>query len=72
MFFLLVIIYLLILAIELPPLVKNRWYKEIGVFAVLFLCALYMGMVQFYHWPMYNPWDHLLPLLPPEHGPTYK
>ena len=43
-----------------------------SVFTVFFLCALYMGMVQFYHWPMYNPWDHLLPLLPQEHGSTYR
>ncbi|NLN87677.1 MAG: hypothetical protein GX133_08815 [Syntrophomonadaceae bacterium] len=68
MFFAFLIAYLLILAIELPPLIRNRWYKEMAVFGVLFLCSVYMGMVQFYHWPFFNPWDHLLPLLPPYHS----
>lgn len=68
MFLALLIIYLLILIIELPSLIRNRWYKEMAVFTVLFLLGLYMGMVQFYHWPFYNPWDYILPQLPPYHG----
>ncbi len=68
MFLALLIVYLLVLAIELPSLIRNRWYKEMVVFTVLFLCGFYMGMVQFYHWPFYNPWDYLLPLFPPYQG----
>ncbi|MEQ8201863.1 MAG: hypothetical protein ABRQ24_10640 [Syntrophomonadaceae bacterium] len=68
MFLALLMVYLLILFIELPPLISNRWYKEMVVFGVLFLCSFYMGMVQFYHWPFFNPWDYLLPKLPAYHG----
>lgn len=68
MLFILIAIYMLMLAIELPALIKNRWYREMAVFGVLFLCGLYMGMVQFFHWPFFNPWDYLLPRLPPYHG----
>ncbi len=68
MFLALLAVYLLILGVELPALIKNRWYKETVIFALLFLFSFYLGMVQFYNWPFYNPWDHLLPKLPPYHG----
>ncbi|MEA4924795.1 MAG: hypothetical protein VB084_05725 [Syntrophomonadaceae bacterium] len=68
MIMLLVAIYALILVSELPSLIKNRWYKEIMVFSILFLISVYMGMVQFYHWPFYNPLDTLLPILAPMTG----
>ncbi len=68
MIILLIAIYALILASELPNLIKKRWYKEIMVFSILFLISVYMGMVQFYHWPFYNPLDTLLPILAPRTG----
>ncbi len=68
MIWLLVAIYILILGFELPTLIKNRWHKELVVFSVLFIISVYMGMVQFYHWPFYNPLDSLLPLLAPKAG----
>lgn len=63
MIWLLVFIYILMLVFEMPALIKNRWYKEIAVFSVLFLISVYMGMVQFYDWPFYNPLNTLLPLV---------
>ena len=63
MVWLLVAIYILILIFELPDLIKKRWYKEIIVFSVLFIISVYMGGVQFYHWPFYNPLDSIVPLL---------
>ncbi|MDD4801354.1 MAG: hypothetical protein PHF24_00230 [Syntrophomonas sp.] len=62
MIWILVFIYILILASELPMLIKKRWYREIAVFTVIFLISVYMGMVQFYNWPFYNPLDYLLPI----------
>jgi TctA family transporter len=63
MIWILVAIYILILVSELPTLIKNRWYREIAVFTVIFIISVYMGMVQFYHWPFYNPLNTLLPML---------
>jgi hypothetical protein len=63
MIWILAAIYLLILVLELPTLIRNRWHKEIAVFTVIFIISVYMGMVQFYHWPFYNPMDTLLPLV---------
>jgi len=62
MIWLLVAIYILMLVFELPTLIRNKWYKEIVVFSVIFIISVYMGMVQFYDWPFYNPMDALLPL----------
>lgn len=62
MIWLLAAIYILILGSELPALIKNKWYREITIFTLIFLVSVYMGMVQFYHWPFYNPLDDLLPM----------
>jgi len=67
MIWLLVVIYILMLVFEMPTLIKNRWYKEIAVFSVIFIISVYMGMVQFYNWPFYNLMKELLPLV--ENGP---
>jgi hypothetical protein len=58
----LIIIYILILWSELPELWRLRWYKELAVFSVIFLLGFYMGMVQFYHWPFYDPFAAILPM----------
>jgi hypothetical protein len=51
------------LVLELPALINNRWYKEIAVFAVIFIFSVYLGMVQFYNWPFYNVINTILPRL---------
>ena len=68
MFWILIAIYGLIMISELPALIKNHWHKEIVVFSVFFIISIYMGMVQFYRWPFYNPLDSLLPLFAAKAG----
>lgn len=60
MFFMLLAIYLLIIIIELPPLIKGRMYREIGVFAVFYLLGVYLSLVQFYSLPFFNPFIHFI------------
>lgn len=71
MIWIMVAIYLLILLLELPALIRNRWYKEITVFTVLFCVSVYLGMVQFYHLPIYNVMDTLLPALDNQYRSLY-
>jgi peptidoglycan/LPS O-acetylase OafA/YrhL len=52
-----------ILLIELPGLIKNRLYREIWVFSLLFLIGAYMAFAQLYQWPLPNPLADLYPLL---------
>jgi hypothetical protein len=52
-----------ILLIELPGLIKNRLYREIWVFSLLFLIGAYMACAQLYQWPLPNPLADLYPLL---------
>ena len=63
MIWILVAIYILMLVLELPALINNRWYKEIAVFGVIFIFSVYLGMVQFYNWPFYNVINTILPRL---------
>lgn len=56
-------LYIIILLLELPALIKKRWYKEIVVLGVLFFISIYMGMVQLYQWPIYNPFKAILPYI---------
>ncbi|NLB18970.1 MAG: hypothetical protein GX825_09645 [Syntrophomonadaceae bacterium] len=71
MIWILVFIYILILALELPALLRDRWYKEIAVFAVLFTISVYLGMVQIYDWPFYNIMDTILPALDDHYKSIY-
>lgn len=62
MLIIVVILYLLVILLELPGLIKKGWYKEIAAFSIVFLIGVYLGMAQFYHWP--NPYAFIIPLLP--------
>lgn len=58
-----ILIYALIILIELPGLLKNRLYREVKVFVVLFLAGVFLSLAQFYHWPLPNPLQDLYPML---------
>lgn len=55
MIWMLITAALVMIYIEIPRLYKEKKYKEIGVFFVLLFMGLYLGMVQLYDWPFYNP-----------------
>lgn len=52
-----------VVLIELPGLIKNRLYREIGVFSLLFLIGTYLACAQLYQLPLPNPLAYLYPLL---------
>jgi hypothetical protein len=57
-----ILAYILILGIELPRLIKNRWYKEMVVFGILFVLAVFLSMAQYYQLPIFNPFTAIIPL----------
>ncbi len=59
MIWILVAIYILILAIELPSLIKKRLYRELGTFSVYFVIGLYMSLAFYYGWPLAGPFEAL-------------
>ncbi len=59
MFWILIVIYLLILLIEVPGLLKKQLYKELMIFMGFFIIGLYMGVAFFYHWPLLAPFEAL-------------
>ncbi|HCF48916.1 MAG TPA: hypothetical protein DER60_01455 [Syntrophomonas sp.] len=52
LFFLLVVF---LLALDVPNLRRQRLNKDLLVYTVFMLLAIYLAMVQFYHWPFFNP-----------------
>jgi predicted membrane channel-forming protein YqfA (hemolysin III family) len=52
LFFLLVIA---LAALDIPSLTRQGLYKDIAVYSLFMLTAIYLAMVQFYHWPFINP-----------------
>ncbi len=63
MLWILIALYLTIIFLEVPSLVKNHLHKEIVVFGVLFIMGAYMTLAQLYEWPLPNPfgpWIHML------------
>ncbi|HRX20239.1 MAG TPA: hypothetical protein P5273_00855 [Syntrophomonadaceae bacterium] len=62
---LLITIWLIIIILELPLLIKKSLYREVLLFTVLFAAGVYMSLAQFYDWPFYNPLKPLIVLLAP-------
>lgn len=52
MIWILAALYILIILLEVPSLLKNRMYPELGAFTALFAVALYMGLAFYYEWPL--------------------
>ncbi len=59
MIWILIAIYLLIILIEVPGLLKKRLYAELKVFIAVFIIGLYMGLAFFYQWPLAGPFEAL-------------
>lgn len=60
LFLLTITAYIIILGIELPGLIKKRWYKEMAVFGLLFLFAVFLSLAQLYQWPVFNPFISII------------
>ncbi|MGI5881181.1 MAG: hypothetical protein ACOX6L_11500 [Syntrophomonadaceae bacterium] len=52
-------IYILIIIIEVPDLIKRQLYKELAVFTFLFVIGLYAGLAYYYNWPLTSIFDNI-------------
>ncbi|MGE5421901.1 MAG: hypothetical protein ACM3QW_01435 [Ignavibacteriales bacterium] len=62
MLFLLIAIFIAILLIDVPPLIKQKMYKELAAFSVLFVIGVVYSLGQFYGWALPNPAKGLMML----------
>ncbi len=60
MLWLLILLGLLVIGLEVPGLWKQRLYKELLVFSLLFCLGIWLGLAQLYGWPLYNPFLEIL------------
>ncbi len=65
---LLVAVFILILGLELPALIKQKLYKEIAVFAVVYVIGVVMAVINFYNLPVLNPFEALATFLSNHYG----
>jgi hypothetical protein len=49
------VLVIFVILLEVPSLLREKSYKELVVFSVFLLLGVYLGMVQLYDWPFYNP-----------------
>lgn len=54
-----------ILAIEVPPLLKKKLKKELAVFSVLLIFGVGLGIAQALHMKIPNPTDWLIAIYKP-------
>lgn len=52
LFFLLIVF---LAALDVPNLRRQKLNKDLAVYTLFMLTAIYLAMVQFYHWPFFNP-----------------
>ncbi|NLZ93554.1 MAG: hypothetical protein GX922_06015 [Firmicutes bacterium] len=64
MLILLVLALLAIAAFEMPRLIKNKWWRELAVFLVLWLFASALAILQFLRIEIPAPIELLKKLLP--------
>lgn len=63
MLFLLILIFIIIILIDVPRLIKHQMYRELVAFSVLFVIGAVYSLGTFYHWPLPNPVAGLIALL---------
>lgn len=51
--FLLLVLFLA--ALDVPSMRRQKLNKDLAVYTIFMLTAIYLAMVQFYHWPFFNP-----------------
>ncbi len=56
LFFMMVVF---LLALDVPGLLRQGLKKDLVIYALFMLLAIYLSMVQFYHWPFFNPFLEL-------------
>lgn len=59
----LILLFILILVLEVPALLRSKEYKSVVVFFFFYILGVYMGLAQFYGWPIYNPLTSLIPIV---------
>lgn len=60
MIWILVAIYVVILALEVPPLLKQKMYPELGAFLAFFIIGMYVSLAYYYEWPLAGPFNALM------------
>ncbi|MDA8235481.1 MAG: hypothetical protein M0Z31_11920 [Clostridia bacterium] len=55
MILLVLVVFFLVLWLELPKLIRQRWWWELAVFAVIWALALVVSVAQIYDLPLPNP-----------------
>jgi hypothetical protein len=63
MIWLLIGIYVVIVVLEMPAIIKNHMYREMWTFMAFFVVGLYMSLAQLYGWPLYNPFSPFIAML---------
>lgn len=59
----LIFIFIVVLALELPTLLRQRRYHALAVFLFFYLVGVYLALAQFYGCNVYNPIETLLTML---------
>lgn len=57
MIWLLIFLYILIIGLEVPTLLRNKMYRELVVFTVVFALGIYLSLAQYYDWYLPNPFQ---------------
>lgn len=65
MIWLLIALYLSIIFIEVPGLLREKMYRELGFFSAALALGIYLSLSQFYGQPPFNPFAPWLEILMP-------
>ena len=60
MLLVLIVVYIVIIIMEVPALIKNGWRRELLIFSLVFVLGVYLSLAQYYRWPLANPLQSMI------------
>ncbi len=60
MLLVLIAVYIAIIILEVPTLIKNGWQREMVAFSLVFVLGVYLSLAQYYQWPLGNPLQNII------------
>lgn len=47
--------FILLAWIQVPKMINNKWWRDLALYGIIFILALYYSLTYTMHWPLIDP-----------------